>query len=82
MISPIVIIVIGLVVAMTWIFTPAETLLEAEKALPPPSLNDKRTQFIFTGFLYTIPGFLMLYSRRRRYPKSLHIDGLPKRNRN
>ena len=80
--APITAMVGGLALAMTGIFASAETFLVAEKIVPSPSRNFSRAPLIVLGFLYTIPGFAFLYFGRRRYPKSLYIDGLSRRNRN
>jgi hypothetical protein len=79
---PIAIIFAGLALAITGMFASSETRLLAEKVLPPPTKDLNRSFFIFAGFLYSLTGFFLLYLGRRRYPKSLHIDGLLRRNRN
>lgn len=67
----IVILIIGLLLLNYALMVPWDTLTRSAESVYPV-----RWIVAITGTLYVFSGFVILFLTRRRYPKSLHLEGL------
>ena len=70
---PWIVLMIGVLIAISGVLIPT---VELERFLQIDSSNSN--PMILAGIFYAMMGFVMLFLIRRKYPKSLHIEGLDK----